>query len=341
MCFRSDAAGESIGNYRFTINAIFATLTCKFAAKQKMVTLPDWDDLRYFLELARAGKLAMAAERLGVEPTTISRRLDRLEERLQISLFDRRRSGYVLTETGRRLLARVEAMESEVIGALVETGSDMGAVGRVRLGTPEAFGVCVVAPRLHRLSAAQSGLQIELIAQPQFPCLVTREVDISVTMDPPTSGRYVVSRLTDLHYYLFAAPAYLAGRRKIETAQDLAGHEFVDYVHDSSISQSLHYLEELIGHSFCRFTSTSIQAQCAAAASGYGLILSPPYCTENQPELVQAWPGEVQVTRSLMLAVPEDLLRLRRVRVVWDFLRGIAEQEPHLFRYGTARRPRA
>ncbi len=293
----------------------------------------DWDDLRYFLALARTLKLAIAAERLGVEPTTVSRRLDRLEERLKVSLMDRRRDGYVLTEAGQGLLPHAEAMESEMIGILAETNSTgKGVVGKVRLGTPEAFGVCVVAPRLRELNARHPNLHIELMAQPQFPSLVTREVDISVTMDPPTSGRYITTRLTDLSYYLFGTTGYLAKHPRIRTAKDLAKQEFVDYVHDRTVSQSLYYLEELTENPQRRFTSTSIMGQRAAAMKGYGLILLPPYCLTDAPDLVEAWPGEAQVVRTLTLAVPADLFRLKRIRIVWDFLRNIAEKEPDLFR---------
>jgi len=294
----------------------------------------DWDDLRYFLEVARTGKVALAAERLGVEPTTVSRRLDRLEQRLNTSLMDRRRSGYVLTEAGAMLLPHAESIESEMNGALADafTGSQ-GVSGKVRLGTPEAFGVCVVAPRLHELSDRHPDLHVELMAQPQFPSLVTREVDLSVTMDPPTAGRYIVSRLADINYYLFGSPEYLSKRKKIASRKDLSGHDFVDYVNDSSISPSLHYLGELTEKPRYRFTSTSILAQRAAAVSGYGLVLLPPYCIDQYTNLTEAWPKRAQVVRTLVVAVPSDLFQLRRIRVVWDFIRDIAEREPELFKY--------
>ena len=126
-----------------------------------MEKYPEWSDLRYFLELARTGKLSAAAQRMGVEHTTVARRLNRLEELLATSLFDHRRDGYVLTEAGQALLPHAEAMESALLGAIAESGAKVGgAIGLNRIGTPEALGVCVVAPRLARLYAEHPDLQV-------------------------------------------------------------------------------------------------------------------------------------------------------------------------------------
>ncbi|HNH35968.1 MAG TPA: LysR family transcriptional regulator, partial [Rhodocyclaceae bacterium] len=82
-----------------------------------MDRLPDWTDLRYFLELARTGTLAGTARRLAVEHTTVARRVQRLEAELGTPLFDRRRGGYGLTEVGQALLPHAEAMESAALAA--------------------------------------------------------------------------------------------------------------------------------------------------------------------------------------------------------------------------------
>ena len=76
----------------------------------------DWDQLRYFLELARAGRLVIAARRMGVDHTTVSRKVQSLEKSLGQSLFLREPDGYKLTEAGRELLPQVEAMESAFVG---------------------------------------------------------------------------------------------------------------------------------------------------------------------------------------------------------------------------------
>ncbi len=285
---------------------------------------PDWSDLHYFLELVRQGTLSGASRRLGVEHTTVARRIDRLESALSAPLFDRRRDGYALTESGQALLPHAEAMESAAIAASEELGAPVAsAMGTVRLGMPEAFGTVVFTPRLPELLADHPELQIELLLMHRFPNLAAREVDLSITLDPPKTGRYVVARLTDIGYYLYAAPSYLARHPPIHGRDDLAAHDFVDYVQDALMSEDLRYLDELLPAPRRRYSSTSMLAQYEAVAAGLGLAMMTPYVVPDDGRVIRVLPEDVLATRTLWLAAPSDLFRLQRVRVLWDFLRSI------------------
>ncbi len=299
-----------------------------------MSELPEWTDLRYFLELARAGTLSGTARRLGVEHTTVARRIQRLEAELKTPLFDRRREGYQLTELGQALLPHAEAMESAVLAAAEQLGGPQTAArGAVRLGAPEVFGTLVVAPRMLALFEQHPDLRVHLLQLPRFANLANREADLGVMLDPPESGRFVVTRLVDFHYYLYAAPAYLAAHPPIHGRDDLEGHVFVDYVQDQLMSAGLNYLDEFGFEPQRRFCCTGMLAQYEAAVSGLGLVMAPPYAVAaGDSRLVRVLPEKIRAERSLWLVAPTDLFRLRRVRVVWDHLRRIAEQNPGLFR---------
>src|SRR5574337_554967 len=313
---------------------ILATLLCTNAQRWPMARYPEWSDLRYFLELARTGKLAATARRLGVEHTTVARRIARLEEELASTLFNRRRDGYSLTEAGEALVPHAEAMEAAVLVAMSERGMQTGgATGVVRIGTPEAFGLCVVAPQLGKLYAEHPDLQVELLPLPHFPSLAAREVDILVTLNRPTVGRYVVSRLTTLEYHLYGSAEYLAKHAPISEPDQLVGHDFIDYVQDQLMSDELRYLERLTPQPRCLFTCTSILAQCEAISAGLGLGMLVPYIAEGRNDLVRVLPGRAKIVLTLWIAVPTDLFRLRRVRAGWDFLRKIVEAEPNRFQY--------
>src|SRR5689334_19874149 len=150
---------------------------------------PDWSDMRYFLAVARLGTISLAGERLGINHSTVSRRIDRLEDDLGTVLFDRRRSGYSLTEAGRSLVVHAERMENALQEAVQDSVNVEARVsGTVRVGTPEGFGLCVLSPSLPDLLRAHPGLHVELMVHPQFPSLATREVEILVTLDPPATG---------------------------------------------------------------------------------------------------------------------------------------------------------
>lgn len=293
---------------------------------------PEWNDLKVFLTVARLGTISLAGERLGIEHSTVSRRIDRLESKLGTVLFDRRRSGYSLTDAGNALIPQVEKMESAVLAAVEESlGRTDFIKGTVRVGTPEAFGICVLAPSLAGFRTKHPRLNIELMAQPQFPSLVTREVEILVTLEPPTMGRYKVAKLADIDYFLFGSPDYLATHAPIRTIGDLAQHDFVDYIHDGTVSERYRVLEELVPVPRRCFTTTSVLAQRAAAIAGMGLVLLTPYVVQEGKGLMHVFPGRPFIKRSLWIAAPEDLLRIRRYRIVWDYIRGLTEQQPELF----------
>lgn len=296
-----------------------------------MNTLPEWTDLRFFLELARAGTLSGASRRLDVEHTTVARRIDRLETQLGATLFDRSREGYELTEVGLALLPHAEAMEGAALAAAEQIGgAEVAAHGVVRLGVPEVFGVKVVAPLLVGLLDQHPDLQIDLLALPRFANLANREADLGVMLDPPTTGRYVVTRLASFRFYLYASPAYLARHPPIRQQADLARHDFVDYVQDRLASRELSYLNELGFTPRRRMCCSGMTAQIEAASLGMGLMMAPPYAVPDDGRLVPVLPG-FSAERSFWLAAPTDLYRLRRVKVVWNVLREYADSSPGLF----------
>jgi DNA-binding transcriptional LysR family regulator len=295
-----------------------------------MNTLPEWTDLRFFLELARAGTLSGASRRLVVEHTTVSRRIDRLEAQLGATLFDRSREGYELTEMGQALLPHAEAMEGAALAAAEQMGGEVAAQGIVRLGVPEVFGVKVVVPLLARLLATYPDLSIDLLALPSFANLANREADLGVMLDPPSTGRYVVTRLASFRFYLYGSPFYLARHAPIRSQADLTGHDFVDYVQDRLASRELSYLNELGFTPRRRMCCSGMSAQIEAAAAGLGLMLAPPYAVPEEGRLVRVL-GGFSAERSYWLAAPTDLYRLQRVRAVWNLLREHADANPQLF----------
>lgn len=296
-----------------------------------MNSLPEWTDLRFFLELARAGTLSGASRRLEVEHTTVARRIDRLEAQLGSTLFDRSREGYELTEMGQALLPHAEAMESAALAATEQlSGNEVSVHGVVRLGVPELFAVRVVAPLLVGMLQANPELSVDLLVLPRFANLANREADLGVMLDPPTTGRYMVTRLTSFRLYLYAAPGYLARHPPIRQHADLAQHDFVDYVQDRLASRELSYLDELGFTPRRRLCCTGMPAQVEAAAMGMGLIMAPPYAIPQDGRLVPVL-SQFFAERTFWLAAPTDLYRLQRVRAVWNVLRELAEREPALF----------
>ena len=292
----------------------------------------DWNDLRYFLAAARLGRLSPAARRLQVEHSTVSRRIDGLERTMGTRLFERHRDGLILTEAGHALLPMAEQVEATV-AVLSEalSGQDLSIRGEVRLGTPEGLAVCFLTPKLKPLLDDYPNLTVELLALPRLANLASREADLAITLEPPRRGPYVVARWTDYSYFLYGSRDYLDQHGPITTRADLARHPFVAYIDDYLLIPELRFLEKLCDKPNLRFSSTSMLAHKEAVLAGVGLAVLTPYISGNDPRLIKVLPDEAQFQHTFWLAAHADRLRLKRVRLVWDYLMELITTHRPLF----------
>jgi DNA-binding transcriptional LysR family regulator len=281
----------------------------------------DWDDLRFFLAVARSGRLTAAARRLAADHATVSRRISSLEVSLKAKLFERRPQGYALTPHGEVLLRKAEAMETEALGIQSEIGgADMALSGVVRIGAPDGFGVCFLAPRLAQLTRAHSGLEIQLVAMPRLLSLSKREADIAVTLAPPKEGKIVARKLAEYKLNLYASPSYLAAHPPIISAEELESHAIVGYIDDLIFTPELDYLDEVLRGMRATLQSSNLVAQMQATIAGAGLCVLPAFMASTQPGLVQVLPDTVSLTRHFWLVVHADLKDVARVRTTADFI---------------------
>lgn len=286
----------------------------------------DWSDLQAFLAIARAGQLARAGAAMGVDATTMGRRLRRLEARLGTTLFEQTRQGQDLTEAGEALLGKVEAMARAAAGiGDGETARD-SLSGTLRLSVSEGFGTWLVARYLPEFAARHPGLTLDLAASSGFLSLSKREADIAVTLSRPRVGPVIARKLTDYALRLYASDGYLAERGMPERASDLAsGHALVGYIPDLIYAPELRYLDEVVPGLAPRVRSSSINAQHRLIASGAGIGVLPCFIGEGDPALrpvLHQW----QICRSFWLVTHKDTHNLARVRAGKDWLLALAQQ---------------
>lgn len=297
-----------------------------------------WDDLRHFLAVARCGTVSAAARHLGVNATTVARRIRALEASLGRLLFEKsRHSGFVLTEDGQRLLPQADQLDSAVLAVQESLGGGHSQVsGLVRLACTEGLGTSFLAPELAQLQAQHPALQIDLMPLPHFVSLSKREADLLVTLERPERGAYVVAKLCDYDLAVYAHRDYLARHPPITTAEQLAEHPFVAYVDALAFSGELLYQEQAVPLAPVRFRSTSVVAQAAVVRQGLALGILPCFLAAQYPQLVPVLPQVVRVRRSFWLCCREDLRSLRRIRVVWDWLQQRAQAQTGLFQGASA-----
>lgn len=281
----------------------------------------DWNDLRAFLAVARTGRLTTAAGKVGMDHSTVGRRIAALEAGLGARLFDRSPQGYALTAHGERLMPTAEKMESLSIQAADDLGeADQSLIGAVRIGAPEGFGSYVLAPLMAKLADRHPQLQIQLVAISGVLSLSKREADIAVTLSAPREGRMVARKLTDYGLSLYAAPSYLDARPPIRTRADMADHRFIGYIGDLLYAPELDYMEAPDVDIHVTLQSSNLIAQLQAAIAGAGLCVLPDFIAARETGLVRVLPDDVHLVRSLWLVTHADLKSLARIRVVNDMI---------------------
>lgn len=280
----------------------------------------DWDDLRIFLQLARTGRMAGAGRALGVDDTTVGRRVARLEKEVGAPLVARAGRRTVITEQGQKLAQAAEEMESVVLRKVTGLGEEaLQVAGRVRVGAPEGLGVGYLAARLAALSADNPRLEIELVALPRTYSLASREVDVAVTLDRPVAGQVRARKLTDYTLLLYGTDAYFERRGRPATPADLKDHVLAGYIPELLFTRALDFSTLGAGVTVAPvIRSTSVIAQVNAVLSGAAIGVLPAFLAAPHPALVPLMEKDLRLTRSYWVSVHDDLSHLSRVRAVLD-----------------------
>jgi len=280
----------------------------------------DWERVRIFLEVTRAGQILKASKTLRLNHATVARQLTALERSLDAKLLERHTSGCTLTAAGEALVAAAERAESEFlkVGSRI-VGAAEAIIGTVRVGAPDGLGNYFLADRLGTLAAKHPGLVIQLVPLPRTFSLSRREADIAITLDRPKQGRLILSKLTNYTLGVYAADAYLAREGPIKTQADLAGRLFVTHVEDFVYSRALDYATVLGRLMSRRYECGSVVAQMEAVRCGHGVGILHDYVAQRYPELRRLLP-DIRFMRNYWLTSHPDTHETRRVQEVHRFI---------------------
>jgi DNA-binding transcriptional LysR family regulator len=278
------------------------------------------DDLRALLAVARAGRMVSAAALLGVDHTTVRRRIDRLETALGVRLLDRGADGWELTAIGRDVAMRSAPLE-EVIESAVEaaSGGDHGIRGSVRVVAPEGFAVTFAAPALARLRSTSPELLVELVTSTRPLSLRGAGFDLAVTIGSAAGSRMSSEPLTEYAVRLYASRDYLGAHSPIRTVADLDEHFLVYYV-DALLTVRELDLAPLLGGMRVGFGSTSAVAQLEATKRGAGIGLLHAFVAEREQTLVPVLPREVDFRLQFAMSVRPESRGLAAVAAVREAL---------------------
>ena len=270
------------------------------------------DDLLVLLEVARLGSFAAAGAVLGVDHTTVSRRISSLERELGQPVVVRGAAGCTITDQGRELLDAAERIERAMSTvsqlSATPTGRPGGLHGLVRITAPEGFGSMFVAPAAARLQREHPGVRVEQVITTR-PLVQGVGSDIEIGVGRPASSRLKSLALTRYSLGLYASAEYLAAAGTPGSVDDLSRHPLAYYVDSLLRVDDLDLLHRLFRSATAQFASTSVHAQLQATAAGGGVGLLPHFLARTLPELRRVLPADVDVVLHYRVALAPAVLR--------------------------------
>jgi len=284
----------------------------------------DWNDLKYFLAVARDGSTLAAARALRVSQTTVARRITALEEALGVHLFEKRQAGYSLTPDGQNLLSRAEQVESALNGfSDAAAAQSRNISGNVKITTEEVYSITILAPLLRELHETYPDIVIELDTSQAVRDLGAGEADISLRStksDSQISAGLVGRQLCVDDWALYCSRDYAARNGVPRNRAQLKRHPFIGggggnlWIHYQAWLQSLGLEDQVAMH---HATSGGL---LSGVRSGFGIAVLPRVVADADPDLIQCLTPKSDHDRMLWLFTHERCRHTPRVRAVIDFL---------------------
>ncbi len=276
----------------------------------------QWDDVRFFLAVARTGSLSGAARTLGVGHVTVGRRIALLERRLGVTLLNRTPDGFATTTAGDAILRQCMAMETAARDLeRIAAGRDSLVTGSVRVTTTEALAHKVVAPAIAALRRTYPELQVDLTVGVRTLDIARRDADLAVRFAKPSASDLVCRKLGEVGFSLYASQHYLARTGMPKRSQGLAGCDLITFTGAPGAMSPFFMGESLEGARIAlRCDNPLIQRKAAAAEVGIAELAC--FLGDSSPDLVRVWPDATPTRRMVWLIVHQDLRRSARIRAV-------------------------
>lgn len=284
-----------------------------------------WDDLKVLLALHRRGSLKRAAEELGVNISTVSRRLDALEELLGAHLFDRTPDGVRPTAAAEQLVPHAEGMERAALGFVRGLeGFEVEVEGVVRITAPPGLVDSFIAPALPELCDAHPRLRIQILASVGYADLTRREADLALRMMRPAAGDFVATRLASHPWCVVASPAHAAALGKLREPD---ATRWVTWGEELAHLPDARWLTAHVSRERVVLETSSMTAQLEAVRAGIGAMVVPKAYAKLAGLAVVRCSSAIEKS---IAALPEGTLWLvghralrevPRISVVWEWIK--------------------
>lgn len=272
----------------------------------------DWDDLRFFITLARDGSVRAAAATLGVNQSTVSRRINAFEKTLGIRLFKRLPSGYTLTQAGEEMLAPLHRVEEEIAALDRKVfGQDSSLSGNLRVTMPEPLAVHLLMPDLAAFAENYPGLDLELGVSYEKFNLSKREADVAIRITNAPSEHLIGRKIANYARAAYATEGYLD--RSYPSGMNWIGWE-------DGVSRPTWVKESGFPTLKLKHDIDNVIVQFAAAKAGLGVSLLPCFMGDQEPTLSRVPPGDLLPGWGIWVLAHKDLRDTARISIFTSFM---------------------
>lgn len=283
----------------------------------------DWDGLRFFVAVARAGRATRAAKRLGVDQTTVSRRLAALEADLGGALFYRTSERYRLTDLGQTVFAEAEVMERAALAVLARSQAGSKAAGRVRLALLDEFASHWLAPRLPEFREQYPEIELVMTTGISPVDISHGDADLAIRTPRPKQAGLATTRLATTYTALYASKRVVGKQRiRVDDLTSARGLPLLIYAPEFQALQSAAWFQPILSQSKLALVSNSSHALVGAARAGLGLAVLPTFMSSLHEDLVCV--SDVLFEGEHWLVLHPEFRRDPKVRALAGFLKRIA-----------------
>lgn len=293
----------------------------------------DWEDLRFVLAVAETSSLAAAARMLGVNHTTVLRRVNGFEQKWGVRLFDRLPAGYTLTTGGEQLLTVARQM-AETVTDLERrlTGQDLRLEGSLRITTTDTLMASVLPSMLAEFRQRHPGVLLEVATSNAFANLTHRDADVAIrpAVDPPEA--LVGRRISGIAFAIYAAPAYIE-EHGLDPLDEMifADQRWIGLGDALASSSVARWMRSMLPGTVPSLRCDSLVAASQAAAAGIGLAALPCYLGDRSADLTRLGSPVAEMATALWVLTHEDLRRTARVSAFTEFAAHMLAKHRPLF----------
>ena len=283
----------------------------------------DWDDLRFFLSIARRRSLSAAAKDLHVTQSTVGRRLVSMQENLGVQLLRRTDDGYTLTLAGEAIRERVERVETEALSIeRVVSGYDERIGGVVRVTSSQLIASHLLAPALAVLHAKAPAILVEALPLLSDDAVARLDAEIGVQLRRFENPDVFMRSIGIMTFGVYVGQPYIARRGLPEPEDGYAGHQLLTLLDDRDVSTQASWLARHARRADVVLRANSYETLHSATVCGGGFAVLPRFRADAEPALRPVATATPVPNADIWLGVHRENRDVARIRMVMDHLTG-------------------